>query len=583
MVMIAAAALLLHVTRGESLISDEWNFFAYRRHGSEALFAPNQGGLDLVSLLVYRAVFRLFGPNTTILRFILVALELVCAGLFFELARQRVGDWIALGGATLLLFLGSGALLVTTVGITLYLAVAFGLAALIAIERRSLRADVAACGLLALAVASYSAALPFAAGAVIAIGLRPARLRWRRAWVVAAPLLGYGIWRIWAAHYAQHPKLPAVTEAIVAPGAITRAPGRIGEAFAAGLASATGLFRIGAAHTDIVNYTWGVPLAVLFVAAALARISWRRWPRPDCGAWAFVAMPLVYWAAVSLVAQRVPGTKLWQARAPNIAGYQYTSVVLILLAAAALAAGVRIPRPVRLALATVLLASLVANLLTLHEDAAAFRSNGASDRAELAAEALGPTTTVETLQRAPTAPTLTLPPISPQTLLSASADVGSPALPASSLPAASPAARGVADLTLIRMLELVPRPSDAIAARTAEARAPALESGAADLVQSGGGCISVIPRRPGTPLAFRLPRGGFTLRATKGAPVALYLRRFMDPPGLPIGSVAGGAGATVAIPADASAQPWRLLIYPVQPVRLCALPGTTVPPGQGRL
>jgi len=241
-VMSVAAALLLHVTRGQSLFADEWVFFTYRSHGSaETLFAPHNGSLDLVSLLVYRAVFALFGPDITVLRLILVALELLCAGLFFELTRRRVGDWIALGGTTLLLFLGSGWLLVSTVGIALYLAVALGLAALIAIERGDLSGDLVACVILVLAVASYSAALPFVAGAVIAIALRPSPLRWKRAWVFAVPLLLYGAWRLWAAHYTQDPTLPFIAETVIAPGAITKAPGLIWQAFAAGLASATGL------------------------------------------------------------------------------------------------------------------------------------------------------------------------------------------------------------------------------------------------------------------------------------------------------------------------------------------------------
>jgi len=566
-VMIAGAALLLHVTRGESLVADEWIFFAYRGHGpAVTLFAPNNGSLDLVPILLYRGVFKLFGPDSTVLRLILVALELLCVGLVFQLTRRRVGDWIALGGATLLLFLGSGWLLATSVGITLYLAVGLGLAALIAIERRSLRADLVACALLALAVASYSAALPFAAGVAIAIALRPARLRWRRAWVVAIPLLYYGAWRIWAAHYVLHPKLPFVTGSIIPSGALTKAPGRIGEAFAAGLASATGLFRIGAQFIFVVNYTWAVPLAVLFVAAALARFRWpRRLPR-DRDLWVFLAMPLVYWIAVSLVAQRAAGSKHWVARAPNIGGYQYTSVVLLLLGAAALASGVRIPQLARWALAAVLAASLVGNLLTLHQAATVFRSEGPIDRAELAAvELVGS-------RAAAHVPAFTDDvPLPPLDYLSAAADLGSAAAPASSLPKATPGTRRGVDLTLIGLLKLAPRPSVAIVPRTPMARTPSLESGAADLGQAKPGCVSVRPRSPGTPLSFRLPRGGFAVKVAKGVPVELYLRRFMDPPGLPIGSVAGGAGATVAIPTDASAQPWQLLISPVQPVQLCAL------------
>jgi peptidoglycan/LPS O-acetylase OafA/YrhL len=95
--------------------------------------------------------------------------------------------------------------------------------------------------------------------------------------------------------------------------------------------------------------------------------------------------------------------------------------------------------------------------------------------------------------------------------------------------------------------------------------------------------VRVRPRPAAKPLSFRLPGGGFSLQVAGGAPVALFLRRFADPPGGLIGGVAGAAGVagvTVAIPPDASARPWRLLIAPALPLRLCALDGASAPSGQ---
>ena len=577
-VMSVAAALLVHVTREQSLFADEWVFYSYRSHASaETLLAPHNGSLDLVSLLVYQAVFLLFGPDVSVLRLILVALELICAGLFFVLARRRVGDWTALGGATLLLFLGAGWLLVTTVGIALYLAVALGLAALIASERADLRGDVVACVLLVLAIASYSAALPFAAGAVIAIAVRPAPLRWQRAWVVAIPLLLYGAWRLWAAHYTQSPRLPFIAETVIAPDAIREAPGLIWQAFAAGIASATGVFRIGETQPFVIDHSWGQPLAVLFLAAALARLRWPGRPPLDRSVWIFLAMPLVHWTALSLVSLRAPGSEVPAARSPLIAGYQHTSVVLLLLVAAALASGLRIPRPAGLALAAVLLASLVPNLLTLREAAGAFRVNGPINRAELAAvELVGSRAgriPIETLQ---TTPDFTYDlPIPAQDYLEASKRIGSAAATVSSLTSTTPEARRAADLTMIRMYRLAPRPSGATAPPITGSQAPALEGQAAGFASSERGCVSVRRRESAMPLSFTLPRGGFALSAAEGPPVVLSLRRFADPPGLPAASVTGGTRATLRIPADDSAQPWRLLISPTRSVRVCALPGAT--------
>lgn len=584
LVLIAAAALLLHETHDQSLFADEWGFFLLRSHGPvETLFAPNQGSLALVPLLVYRTVFKFLGPDITVLRIILVGLELLCAGLFFELTRRRVGDWIALGAATLLLFLGSSWLLVSTVGITLYVAVALGLAALIAIERRDLRGDVVACALLILAVASYSVALSFLAGAVIAICLRPARLRLRRAWVVAIPLVLYGIWRIWADDYAQHPTIP-VAQTVIDPAAITKAPAFIGKGFADGLASASGLFRLGPQHRFYVDHSWGVPLAVLLFAAALARFLWPRRPPIDREAWVFLAMPVVFWTALSVASLGFAGIVV--ARNPNAAGYQYASVLLLLLAAAALAKGLEIRRPARLALAAILFASLVPNVLTLREAAGVFRAHGLIDQAELAAvELVGSRAAripIETPQTAPNRTNI-VPDLGmrPEDYLPVAAVRGSAAAPVSSLRSTTPAARKAADLTLIRLYQLAPRPSHAVTPGPSSAQVPSLERGAANLRRSRGGCLNVRPRTAGAPLSFKVALGGLALQADKGPSVALRLRRFTDPPGLPAGSLAGGTRATLAIPTDASDHPWRLLISPSQAVRLCGLPNTAAPMRHG--
>jgi type II secretory pathway pseudopilin PulG len=194
--------------------------------------------------------------------------------------------------------------------------------------------------------------------------------------------------------------------------------------------------------------------------------------------------------------------------------------MLLLLAAAALASGVRIPRLAGFALVAALLASLIPNLLTLREAAGVFRVNGAVDRAELAAvELAGSRADPIPIETPQTTPDLTYDlPIPPQDYLTASKRLGSAAVPASSLTNTIPEARRAADLTLIRLYRLAPRPSGATAAPIVSP-APALESGAAGLSRVTSGCVSARSRQAGTPLSFVLPRGGFTLRAAKGAPV----------------------------------------------------------------
>jgi len=106
------------------------------------------------------------------------------------------------------------------------------------------------------------------------------------------------------------------------------------------MASATGLFKIGTGQPFVIDSSWGRPAAALVIAGALARFLWPRRPPLGRSVWLFLAMPVGYWTVLSLAA-----------RIPNIAGYQYTNVMLLLLAVAALSSGVRIPRLAGFALA----------------------------------------------------------------------------------------------------------------------------------------------------------------------------------------------------------------------------------------
>jgi len=106
----ACAALLLWEMREQTLLFDEWSFFAdYRGHGPEVLLNPFSGNLELLPILAYKAVFALFGPSSVALRLLLVAFNLTAATLVFLLVRGRIGGWIALPCAVLIATLGVAA------------------------------------------------------------------------------------------------------------------------------------------------------------------------------------------------------------------------------------------------------------------------------------------------------------------------------------------------------------------------------------------------------------------------------------------------------------------------------------------
>ena len=173
--MAVYAALALWITRGTTLFVDEKTIFVEDRglHPS-GLLAPLNGHLVLVQRLLYALNFKLFGASFALPRLVEVAGAMLVVGLVFVLAKERIGAVAALAPALLLLFFGSAWELNFVVsGIGNVYAVAAGLGALLALERRDPRRDVLACALLVVAVASFTSGLAFAVGALVLILLGP--------------------------------------------------------------------------------------------------------------------------------------------------------------------------------------------------------------------------------------------------------------------------------------------------------------------------------------------------------------------------------------------------------------------------
>src|SRR4029077_4864468 len=150
---------------------------------------------------VFKFFFSSFGP--TLLPFTLLEsalLAILSAGIYVY-SRSRVGPLIALVPAVLPLFLGSAwpVVMPPMIGLLWAFALAAGLWALLLTDRDTVRADVAACALLCVALASFSLGLVFVAACLVSI-LFSAR-RWRRLYVVAIPGLAWAGWHVWALKY----------------------------------------------------------------------------------------------------------------------------------------------------------------------------------------------------------------------------------------------------------------------------------------------------------------------------------------------------------------------------------------------
>jgi hypothetical protein len=562
--MAAAAALLIWESRGQTLFADEWYFYAgYRGRSLETFLRPENGHLIPGTVLVYKAVFKTFGAGSyTPLVAIHIILSLVCAGLFFELARRAVGNAVAVAATLPLLFLGASAEVITSaIGITELLATGSGLAALVAVERGDRVGDVAACALLIVGVASFSPALAFVPGVLVAVLLREKRDSWRRSWVALVPAALYLSWRLWAS-LSNQPDLGSGLTVLN----VGDLPAAAFDQLATAAAALSGLFRFPGQSMSPLRSDWGEPLGLILIALAILRF--RKGPPVDRRIWVFVTCLLAYWLSIALV--------LGPDRILQTNRYQYQSVALLLLVLCQLGAGLRFrPAPVAAAIGVALVMSLSANLVALHYAARADRHNAKLNLAELGALRLAagrapPDVTIEPVGSKRTVNDDLLLPF--RQYYSAAAEYGTPADSLAELAAEPEYAREAADHVLAKAYLIAPR-ATAAPIRGSEP-APPVEAAALGAIRHRGGCLALRPQA-GQSGVFRItvPPGGFSLRAPRGAAVRVDLRRFADAFSVPLPPQVGGTTADVAIPRDASPQPWHAQIATAYPVTACAISG----------
>ena len=309
------------------------------------LHSPPNKYLIAAPLVLYRGMFEVFGLGADVpYRVVTTALVLLCAGLFFVIARRRVGDLLALAPTVLLLFFGAGwETVITPLRIPSLIAVASGLGTLVALERPSRRGNVAAAGLLTVSVASHPVGLAFLAAAAVRVVLRPSPERWRGIWVPAIPAAAFGAWWLF---------LRAPTTDVIAPTRAIDVVRFVRDSWTAIVAQVTGLAGvIGQPSFDqtVAQVAAAALLAVIVVVVAL------RWRRVPPSFWAAAAALVVLMAATRLS----PGGFL---RSPEEVRYLYPEGVLFLLLAVELAGVVGARGWVALAAAVVLALGLAYNL-----------------------------------------------------------------------------------------------------------------------------------------------------------------------------------------------------------------------------
>jgi hypothetical protein len=535
---LAAAAFLLiaHFGKGQNFFLNEWELVLQRRGwDAETLLAPLNEHLFLVPITVFKVLLELvgLGPHW-VFQVPVVAAHLATALLLFLLARVRVGEWLALGAAVIVLFLGSAwDDLLMPIQVSFVGSMAAGLAMLLVFDRPASRSrDIACAFLLTASLACSGIGLSFAAVAFVEVVGRPG---WRRLWIVGLPML---LWLLWFAVYG-------TTE--LEAGGNARAnlpflPSFVADEVAAALGAVAGL-----------SLEWGrvlaLPALALVVRALLSGSAM------SVRLLSLLAGVLSFWTLTGLARAHLND--------PGATRYLYVSGVFAILIAAELARD-RAPAS-RLGSALLVAAVLfcvLGNLNHLRGGRDTFRDWSEETSARLAAlELAGPASVGPDFRPAPSL----APRLYAADYFNAVRAFGSAAAPRDALVAASERARRGADDTLTRALAL--RPREAIG----DDGSPRVS---VDAVRGGRlvtrpPCAVVLPRAPLASIEVTAPPAGVIVRADGDEAVTVSVRRFADAFGPAVGTVAPGEARVVRTPALGSTVPWHVRAASETGVAIC--------------
>jgi hypothetical protein len=547
--MLAAALLLAYWSRGEWFSSDDLKFAV--RLGTEPfdhalLKPPPNKYLVAFPMLFYKVGFETFGIHSYVpYRIVGILLVLLCAGLLFALLRRWLPDRFAIPPTLLMLFFGAGSeVVVTPTRMPSQFALAAGLAAMLALERRDRRGDLAAMVLLGVSLASHPLGMSFAATAGVMIVLS-AQDAWRRLWVVAIPGALFAIWWL----FIRVPNAPSLV-----PNRPADVFEFVRQSWAALTAAVSGLFGV------LDQPVYHQPLAWIAATALLALIglgiafSWRR-------------LPPIFWASLLGLVVLMATTRLAPAgffRVPDAGRYVYPEAFFLLIALGVLAGTLKLPNWAMWAASAVLLISLWPNIDRLHDggrDFAAF-----SDRYRVAwsaAEVAGPSAKPEYRPDgvSPTA----------AEYLATVGDFGRGGYSAATLVKRPEPVRYAADANLVAALglELVP-------AGRPPRGGPAPRVPSTTDATTTAGCVTV-PVRAGTDkrnfrsIEFTLPSGGAWLGLGEPRGSSVKLGRFADQPLVPLSLPTGAPAVDLRIPPDLASDPWSLLVRSRGPITVCGL------------
>jgi len=332
--MVASTWLILDLNAPLTFLADEWDPLLNRRGwGFDQIFAPFNGHPTMVPILIYKVVQELFGMDSARPVQIIHAVGLlIMNGLLFVYLRRRVGDWAALIGTVMILFLGAAfEILIFSFTINFTGAIAAGIGALVALDRDDRKGDLTAAILLVIGACFSMVILPFVAAAAVEWILNPRDRKARLIIPGGVILVLFFWWVIWGRESESNSLILSNIPAL---------PIRIFDGLSSGFTSLFGLATGDGSEPEQPNLIWGRLMAIAAVALSAWRLEALKKPPRE-----FLVVGTALLAYLVIL-----GMSFSEGRQPTFSRYQLLTAILILMTASTLLRGVKI-RPASLAVA----------------------------------------------------------------------------------------------------------------------------------------------------------------------------------------------------------------------------------------
>jgi hypothetical protein len=535
--MVISAAFILSLTSKLTFIADEWNLLLLRQGwGVGQIMEPFNGHPIMAPAFIFKALQEVFGMESARpMQVAATATFLLVNTLLFVYLRRRVGDWAALIGTFLILFLGAAFEdLLFAFQIGYFGSLAAGIGALLALDRDDRKGDAVAAALLVVCLMFSSLGIAFTAAAVVEWLTNP-RARSARWFVPGAPILFYGLWWLIWGHQASPESLDPSFELSVLP----KVPGYMFDSFGAALTSLAGLATGDGSEPDQPNLIWGQIGAIAFIGLAIWRLrKLSRIPRSFLVT-AAGALCLFFLFAIAQNAYLEYGPN--EFRAATLSRYQLPTAVFVVLVASTLLEGIRFTKW-GLGVSGVLTVFAIAGGIQLMDQEANERWIPASayTRATLSGVDLsGPDTTPGYEFRPGTAFD-----VPADDYFAAVEAHGSPAFTESELRGQDPSVRLTAEASLFSASGVALTGSP-----------PAFDESTCRSFPA-----SAQPRLQG---------GTYAIQNAGTSELAISASRVSDPPGTLIGSVLRKATAGLRLPQGAYGSSWIISFGGTGPVRVC--------------